>query len=293
MTTGWMKDNSIRFRKWAELIVLLRAIADGWQPLLDILADKEAYCSVCHNERYNAKYWKYKLISLLIPSLPVIKFPRWPDIILDLSDVRLGVVVAVPNFRPNLKPIRLPNIPSFSLPTLPGATIGALDILPPLPPLPDLPELPAIPTIKLPNLPPPLKLPKILDELKLVLKILKLWKLLECYLNKTPFVPEWTLGDVIAQRTERYGYLPIDFIDVSLPQIAIPWTREIRVSSHVNYEIRSEFITEFARAAVAPLNEFTTDFGRSIPRSVGESVTIDAPSNINIDLQSYLDTESN
>lgn len=124
MTTGWAKDNSIRFRKWAELWVLIRTIADSWQPILDIIAKKDAYCAVCHNERYNAKYWKYKLISLLIPSLPIIQMPRWPDIILDLSDVRLGILIAVPNFQFNLKPIRLPSIPSFSLPTGPGVTLA-------------------------------------------------------------------------------------------------------------------------------------------------------------------------
>ena len=262
MSTGWLKDNSIRFRKWAELYVLIKTIADSWQPILDIIVQKDATCSVCHNERYNAKYWKYKLISLLIPTLPVIKMPRWPDIILDLSDVRLGIVIAVPNFEFNLKPIRLPSIPSFSLPNLPGATIAGLDLIPPLPDLPDLPDLPAIPKLQLPNLPPPPKLPKILSELKGVIDILKLWRLLECYLNKTPFVPEWSAGDIIAQRTERQGTNPLDFIDISLPQISIPTIQEIRVSSHVNFEVRSDFITEFARSAVAPLNEFNADLGR-------------------------------
>lgn len=203
MTTGWFKDNSIRFKKWAELVVLIRAIAESWQPLLDIISKKDATCSVCHNERYNAKYWKYKIISLLIPSIPVVKMPRWPDIVLDLSDVRFGIVLAIPNFQFNLKPIRLPDIPSFSLPTGPSVNILGLDLLPAIPELPDLPDLPAIPVIKLPNLPPPPKLPKILSEFKTIIKILKLYKLIECYLNKTPFVPEWTVGDVIAQRTER------------------------------------------------------------------------------------------
>lgn len=123
MTTGWVKDNSVRFRKWVELYVLIKTIAESWQPILDILQQKDAYCAVCHNERYNAKYWKYKLISLLIPSLPIIQMPRWPDIVLDLSDVRLGVVIAVPNFQFNLKPIRLPSLPSLSLPTAPNVTL--------------------------------------------------------------------------------------------------------------------------------------------------------------------------
>ena len=244
MTTGWVYDNSIRFKKWAELIVLMRAIADSWQPILDIIAQKDAQCSVCRNERYNAKYLKYKLLGSLLPSLPVIKFPRWPDIILDLHDVRFGVVLSVPNFEFNLRPIRLPSLPQLTLPSGPNAslTLPTLDIIPPLPSLPDLPNLPAIPTIKLPNLPPPPKIPKIFAALSVALKILKLMKLMECYVNKTALVPEWTAGDVIAQRTERQGTLSIDFLDISMPQISLAALREIRVSSHVNFELRSDFI---------------------------------------------------
>lgn len=194
MTTGWVKDNSLRFQKWAELIVLIRAIADSWQPILDIVAQKDAQCSVCRNERYNAKYFKYKIISALIPSIPVIKFPRWPDIVLDLSDVRFGIVLFMPNFQFNLKPIRLPDLPRFSLPRGPNVslTLPNLDLLPPIPTLPNLPDLPAIPTIKLPNLPPPPKLPKLFASLAVGLKILKLFKIMECYVNKTTLVPEWT-----------------------------------------------------------------------------------------------------
>jgi hypothetical protein len=205
MTTGWLKDNSIRFKKWAELIVLMRTIAETWQAILDIINEKDAQCSVCHNERYNAKYWKYKLISMLIPSIPIIQFPRWPDIVLDLSDIRFAILISMPNFQFNLKPIRLPSLPSLSLPRGPNVslTLPSIPVLPPIPNLPDLPDLPALPTIKLPNLPPPPKLPKILGALSGIVKLLKLYKMIECYLNKTPYVPEWTVGDVIAQRTER------------------------------------------------------------------------------------------
>ncbi len=198
----------------------------------------------------------------------------------------------MPNFQFNLKPIRLPDLPRFSLPRVPGVglTLPKLDLLPPIPSLPDLPDLPAIPTIKLPNLPPPPKLPKIFASLGVGLKILKLFKLMECYVNKTTLVPEWTAGDVIAQRTERQGTLPMDFLDVSLPQFSIPSIREIRVSSHVNFDMRSEFIAEFAEAAVGPINSFGADLGRGIPKKIGEDIKIQSPSNIHINLQSRVDS---
>lgn len=162
ITTGWLRDNGIRFRKWAELFVLIKAIADSWQPILDIFNNMSTSCGVCRNERYNLQYWKFKLLSMLIPSPPVIRFPKWPDIILDLSDVRFGIDVALPTFDIRMSPIRLPNLPNLSIGNISASlTLPAIPVLPPLPNLPDLPDLPSLPKIKLPDLPPPPKLPKL------------------------------------------------------------------------------------------------------------------------------------
>ncbi len=40
----------------------------------------------------------------------------------------------------------------------------------------------------------------------------------------------------------------------------------------MNSELRSDFISEFSRAAVQPINEFQTDIQRSIPSSVGTNM---------------------
>lgn len=42
----------------------------------------------------------------------------------------------------------------------------------------------------------------------------------------------------------------------------------------MNYSLRSEFISEFARTAVKPVNSFQTDLQRAIPKKVGENVGI-------------------
>lgn len=82
---------------------------------------------------------------------------------LDLSDIRLGIAIKVPNFDFNINPIRLPDLPMFSLPNMPSVSLDlpGINILPSIPPLPDLPDLPSLPKIALPSLPPPPKLPKI------------------------------------------------------------------------------------------------------------------------------------
>lgn len=205
MTFGWIKDNGIRFQKWAELYVLIKAIAESWQPLLDIFAETSAQCGVCRNERHNSQKWKFKLISAIIPKIPVISFPKWPDIVLDLSDVRLGIDISVPDFNFRISPLRLPTLPNLSLPDSPNAnfSLPTLPVLPALPSLPDLPELPSLPMVDLPDLPPPPKLPKLGGPIKASLDILKLISKLYCYYQKTSLIPEWQVGDMIAQRTER------------------------------------------------------------------------------------------
>ena len=267
---GWIKSNGVRFRKWAELVVLIRAIADGWQPLIDIFANTNAQCGVCRNERYNAQYFKFKLLSAIIPSFPIIRFPRWPNIVLNLSDIRLAMTIRLPDFQFNLSPIRLPNIPNIGLPRSPTLGVGlpSFPIIPPLPNLPDLPDLPSIPKIALPNLPPPPKLPKIFGAVTSAISIFKLISKLYCYYQKTTLVPEWNVGDVIAQRTERKGTIPMDFLSLQFPQLSMPTLKAIKVASHVNFNMRSDFITEYAKSAVKPVNSFTTDLGRILPKKI-------------------------
>jgi hypothetical protein len=47
----------------------------------------------------------------------------------------------------------------------------------------------------------------------------------------------------------------------------------------VNFELRSDFITEFAKQAVKPINEFTTDLGRGIPKKIAPDINLSNPTN--------------
>ncbi len=172
---------------------------------MDLFNDTSKQCGVCLNQRFSTLHWKLKILSAVIPSPPIIKFPRWPDIVLDLSDIRLGINVSVPDFRFNVKPLRLPDLPRLSLPNSPTLALNlpSLPILPALPKLPDLPDLPSLPRIVLPNLPPPPKIPKLFGSIAAALKIFKLLSTVYCFLNNTFLVPEGEVGDVIAKRTER------------------------------------------------------------------------------------------
>lgn len=269
VTVGWMGRNGKRFRAWVELYVLIKAILKTWQLTIDLFAGYEAECSACKNERWNLWHFIFKLISAILPQIPVIQFPKWPDIILDLHNIRAGIRIKIPEFNFNPKPIVLPHLPRLSLPDVPNVNISLpqIPVLPKLPNLPNLPELPSLPEVKLPELPPPPTIPKLFGYLKAFLEILKLIKKVLCLLRINPFVPEWFAGTQIAIITERQGKLPIDFLDVSLPQFSYPWVDAIKVTTYVNLEFEADFITEYARAILDPFNQFSTDFanmGRGI-----------------------------
>jgi hypothetical protein len=88
VTTGWMSRNGKRFKAWVELYVLIKAILKSWQLVIDVFTGYEAECSACKNERWNLWQFIFKLISMILPQVPIIEFPKWPDIILDLHNIR-------------------------------------------------------------------------------------------------------------------------------------------------------------------------------------------------------------
>lgn len=240
--------------------------------LIDVFDDYEESCAVCHNEQWNLQEWLWITISAVIPPIPVVKMPRWPDIELDFSDIDLGIDIAYPVFNLSFYPLALPDMPS---PNFSGLT---LDPVPQLPPLPNLNidfELPMIQLPKLPNLPPAPLIPKLSASISVVLKIFKIVTLIQCLYRKVPLSPEWYVGTKIAHKTDRQGYLPIDFLNVQMPSVSMKWVDAIRVSTHVQLKYDVDFIIEMIRSALEPLANFPGDLS---------SKSGDIPSTVNFDL---------
>ncbi len=293
MLGGWLKDNAKRFKKWVEFIIIIKSILKGWQAIIDLFSGYQQSCAVCKNERYDLRTWKVRLLSMLIPKIPVIKFPRWPDIVLDLHNIRLGLDIVMPEFTIKPVPIILPNLPKLFLPDAPNALINipAIPTLPALPNLPNLPDLPSLPRIELPNLPPPPKIPNLFGGIAGVLDILKLLIKVVCYMQNTPLVPEWYAGERIAQLTQRQGKNPLDFLNLDMASMAdlqIPGMKEIRVSTYLNLELKTDFIAEAARQIVRPINEFGADMRWLLPKEVGTTVDMrnTVPKNIRLNYNS-------
>ncbi len=108
---GWLYNNGLRFKAWVEVYILVTKLWELWQVLVDVFNDYEAECGVCRNERWNLQHWLWIIISLIIPPIPVIEMPRWPDIELDFSDVDLSLDIAYPVFNLSFYPVTLPDAP--------------------------------------------------------------------------------------------------------------------------------------------------------------------------------------
>jgi hypothetical protein len=129
---SWLKENGKRFKAWVELYILIKAILKSWQLIIDLFLEYKASCTPCSNERYDLKHFILKLISAIIPKIPIIIFPKWPDIILDLHDIRAGLRILMPVFNFRFVPLVLPQLPRLYLPDVPTLTIT-------------LPKIPVIP----------------------------------------------------------------------------------------------------------------------------------------------------
>lgn len=277
----WIPENWKRFKGRVELYILIKAILKSWQLFIDIFNDYDDECHVCRNERQDSFWYIVKLVSMMIPEVPIVVFPKWPDIIIDLHNIKAGITIFLPDFNFNFRPIIPPLLPKLYLPD------AAIDIdLPELPELPqidlpDLPDIPVLPKIELPNLPSPPKIPEIFWNIEIILKIAKLILKIKCLKNNLPFYPEHKAGDQIAFLTERQWYMPTDFIDLSLPKYTYSSIDAIKLTTYVNLEYETDFIISLVEQVTEPLNVFTNDIVNMFDQSIddfdfrGHSVDVD------------------
>jgi len=268
MLWGFIKRNWKMFKTWVELFILLKWLLKSWQALIDIFLWYEQECRECKNERFDLVNF---IFGLILPTPPIIRFPKWPDIILDLHNIKWGITILLPNFDFTTEPIVLPDLPELRLPEVWNLNLG-LDIeLPDIPLLPELelptlPDLPSFPEILLPNLPPAPKVPDLFSGLQVFADIIQLITKAMCMLKRTPFVPEWRAWDHIAFLTERQGYMALDFaIDLSFPDFAMSFIDAIEVGAYVNLEYAlDQYLESIKQTFEENVNTFATDIKSSL-----------------------------
>lgn len=112
---GWLYENGARFKAWVDVFQSLSQLWDTWQAIVDVFIDHDLQCGVCRNERWNLQHWLWIIIGAIIPEIPVIQMPSWPDIELDFSNIDLSLVISYPEFDFNFYNVNLPTAPTASL----------------------------------------------------------------------------------------------------------------------------------------------------------------------------------
>lgn len=274
MYGGWLSTIQNQIVGYMEVVATIMEVVKNFKKIIDIFSDFESACDVCTNER-NANFGWITLLGLVIPDIPIIKFPKWPDVVLDMSDFDLNINLEMPTVHFVVEPIKLPKIPQITLPDLPALpdlqlllSLPALPILPELPKLPELPPLPGVPSITLPTLPPPPKLPDIGKQMKVPMDLLDLILKMWCLVKKSfSPVPEGYLKDHAVLLTNRPAYLtPLDLLKPKIGDIEPFDTgfNEVRIETTIHLGLRFKAALEVVGDAAKEWNGAITDFSKFI-----------------------------
>jgi len=266
---GWIVKNLIRYNLWKKFILTLRTILECWQKILDVMIGYKNSCETCKAETYQFNLWS--LLMSLIPEPPIIKFPRWPDIKIDLSQINANFEIVLPRLHFIPDPILFPKIPNLRLPGPPtfgvefnldlDFDLPAIPLLPDLPSLPTLPDLPSFSLPNLPDLPPPPKLPEVPGIITSLLDLIDVLLKIYCLIKKGFWIyDEFTIKSTLEALTSRpSGFMELfDFLHLNLPNFNIAGYN-LLIESQVNLELDADYVAEAVDSAVEPWNSLVTN----------------------------------
>jgi hypothetical protein len=224
----WINKNIDRIGLWIQTAYTFEQYIKVWEGLMGLLEDYKSECSLCKSDRFTLKDFIMRFFVAL-PEIPVIPFPNWPDLILDTSEIQMGIPIVLPAFDivfdgqinwPGIPPLTLPRLNEMSIDV--GANVDfqfSLPGIPVLPPPPDLPDLtdlfklPEIPEIRFPVLPLPPKLPELFDWIEPLMDMMNVFIKIVCLLNQSLIpIDEIKLKTQIENLTARQmdPLLPLD-----------------------------------------------------------------------------------
>ena len=254
----WRLDrNSKMFEKWVDTIFLDIKIIKTWQILIDMSAKWKLSCWKCREDNWDLYDC---LLIWLCPKLPVIPIPPFkiPDVYIDLSHINLWFNIILPKIKINPISLWLLTVPNLPPPWL-NIDLPEVPLFPNPPVLPKLPSLPKVPTLDLPNLPPPLLLPKLIPALKWAIKVFKIITRYRCIIKHWIwFMAEWNVKTRIEQLTARTNRLfPFDFLNVDLP--ILPYKGyDIKSDAFLNYNASFDQVYKIVKWIVEPINRQTS-----------------------------------
>jgi hypothetical protein len=120
----WMTTNANRFSSYVDAIILIMNVIKTYQILVDFSTNRSSKCGTCTNDTYNQNNCKLAILCQFFNiQLPILQIPNFkiPNIILDFSELNVGLDLLLPVFNFQPAKVDLPNIPN--LPTPPNLQI--------------------------------------------------------------------------------------------------------------------------------------------------------------------------
>jgi|GEM_PF-207138 len=263
---GWVATNQKRVEQWVEAIHDIVVALTSWKALFQLALDFQESCDQCKNQRFSLFELLLKLFAF-IPEPPIIQFPKWPDIVIDFSQIQMGITIVWPQIKFVPEPLKIPSLPVFVIPEIPTLDLNIPDIpvLPALPPLPALPALPSLTLPDLPDLPPPPAIPGLSVSLEVILKIASSILKILCLLQSGILpVQETFLKTQVENMTQRPldPLLPID-LSINFPPLSLgrDLVDLIEVIGVLNLEKGMKFdqLVQIVQAAANVSNAIVTD----------------------------------
>jgi len=269
-TGGYISKQQQRIEAWIEMIRKVKQTINDWKAIVDLTINYQASCDRCSTARLTLMELLLKLFAV-IPSPPIIPFPKLPDLYIDVSKIQTGLKILWPDIKFRPEPLIIPKLPRVLLPDIPTLKIT----LPPIPVIPDppniplnLPDIPMLPFPNLPDIPPPPKVPNLPVSVKITISILQKIIRILCLLKKGLIpVPESMLKSHVEQLTERplSPLLPIDLgFKMQMPAIKYDYVDRIQITTYLNFQLDFEGIYNFVKKIADMANVISTDLVKQV-----------------------------
>ncbi len=261
----WYVLNKQRLEAWIELYFFMEEIVSSWEIIKDFFLDYESFCHDCRVDRGGLVLSTFQIFMGVIPTPPIVRFPRLPNITLDLTQIKGGVTIPVPKPDIRFVPVIFPKVPRLSLPDSPslGIDLPGIPLIPKISAVPPVPPFPEIPIIELPDLPPPPRIPDLPDFIGDFLELAKPFLYIYCLYKNGIFPhPEIDLKSVIEDLTMRpvLSMTNFDFSGALFEDFQIPSVRELSIELQMNLDMyAADYLVDAMRAAVLPWNTAATD----------------------------------
>jgi len=305
-TGGYLKVQIERIDAWKKFIKDIKEAFESWSLLFQLSIDYQDSCDQCTTQRGSLIELLMKLF-IFIPDIPIIDLPKWPDIVIDVSQIQAGVTISWPDVKFQSDPLILPDIPPLDLPEILIGISGdidlglpALPVLPSPPKLPELPELPGLVLVELPDIPPPPKVPELDISIQIGLKILGNVIKIICMVRQGLIpTPENQLKTKIEDITQR----PLDVLfpfdmgfSLNLPAISFDFVQRIEIIARMNLSVETDFIVEAVQEVADISNSLsnvvtgTWNDAVNTANDVGEAVgTAAGEADIDVDVDAGFD----